>query len=410
VNESPDEIALMTESFLREQSGDLTASFARIFGAHHLDLAERVARRTLLSAARRWPFAGIPQSPSRWLRAEARRQAQLQLEREGTVRSRILLLLQEFLPREHGADVFVNELEAQLQDDRMKLLFLLCHPLLPEGIRAPLVLKLLCGWSPAECAELWGGDSETVEEGLGAARRKIKVRRLSLAFPKGEERAPRVRLVAATLYELLSLPDRGPRNERSSLEFRAAHDTVRLVLRWSAHTEGRDPVAQALMAWLCLRPENDPRRLPEELRVSEIRVARGLESLELAARGGPLSPLHFLAGTAACALLPEGSAAGPARRILSYFDTLLKIEDTPATALHRANAFFRLLGPGSAPEILGQGAQAASFRAESLLPAAYAELYARQGEPGRARHFYQEALRRADTVAARRFLMKKLNA
>ena len=121
----------------RRQAGELTASFARLFGAHHLDLAERVVQETLLGAFRRWPHDGVPEDPRRWLREQARARAQRILQKEGTVRSRILLLLQEFLPGDGiSGDAFLSELDSSLIDDEIELLLLCCHPLsLPPAAR-----------------------------------------------------------------------------------------------------------------------------------------------------------------------------------------------------------------------------------------------------------------------------------
>ena len=98
---------------LRREAGELTAALARLFGAHHLDLAEKVVSETLYQAFRRWPFDGIPQNPRQWLRQVARSQARRVLEREGSVRSRILLLLQEFLPPTPGSP---GSFETHLQE------------------------------------------------------------------------------------------------------------------------------------------------------------------------------------------------------------------------------------------------------------------------------------------------------
>jgi RNA polymerase sigma-70 factor (ECF subfamily) len=394
----------------RRQAGELTASFARLFGAHHLDLAERVVQETLLGAFRRWPHDGVPDDPRRWLREHARARAQRILQREGTVRSRILLLLQEFLPGDSiSGDAFLSELDSSLIDDEIKLLLLSCHPLIPSTSRAPLVLNVLCGWHPHEIASLWGRAEDEIGEGLAYAKRKIRVRRLSLGFPGSAEREARVALSVATLFEIFALPDlesSGAFPDRLA----AAREAVRLAMRWAAHPAGQAPPLHALLAYMFLRSDCDLDRLPEAARRDGERLHRGLDHLDRAAQGGPLSPFHLYAGKAACELYPTLSRGIAERRILAYFDALLKIEDTPATALHRSDAFFRMLGPEGGRRALSRRKAPVSLPQESLLPATYGQMYVRQGHPRRAADCFREALRQADTVAARRFLMRKLNA
>ncbi len=53
----------------------MVSALTRVFGTHHLALAEDVVQEALVQALRQWPFAGIPQNPAGWLYRVAKHRA-----------------------------------------------------------------------------------------------------------------------------------------------------------------------------------------------------------------------------------------------------------------------------------------------------------------------------------------------
>ena len=262
------------------------------------------------------------------------------------------------------------------------------------------MLNVLCGWHSHEIASLWGRTEDEVVEGLVYAKRKSGFAGSPSAFPAAEREA-RMALTVSTLFEIFALPD----SESSGAfpaRLAAAREAVRLAMRWASHPAGQAPPLHALLAYMFLRSDCDLDRLPDATRRGDERLCRGLYYLDRAALGGPLSPFHLYAGKAACELYPTLSRGIAERRILAYFDALLGIEDTPATALHRSDAFFRMLGPDGGRRALGRRKAPTSLPQEALLPATYGQMYARQGHTRRAADCFREALRQADTAAVRR--------
>lgn len=65
----------------------MVALLTRIFGIHNLALAEDVVQEAFCRAVDVWRFRGVPENPSAWLMATAKRCAVEDLRRERTART-----------------------------------------------------------------------------------------------------------------------------------------------------------------------------------------------------------------------------------------------------------------------------------------------------------------------------------
>ena len=63
----------LSEHLFRRESGRLVAALTRIFGVHNLALAEDVVQDAFCRALEVWKVRGVPDNPSAWLMAVARR-------------------------------------------------------------------------------------------------------------------------------------------------------------------------------------------------------------------------------------------------------------------------------------------------------------------------------------------------
>ena len=114
-----------------------------------IGLAEELAQDALVDALRQWPRDGVPRNPGAWLTAVGKRRA-VDLFR----RNRNLSEKYAQLGRELGqavaqpADMHVDfdpESNEEIVDDRLRLMFVACHPVLPLPARTALTLRLVGG-------------------------------------------------------------------------------------------------------------------------------------------------------------------------------------------------------------------------------------------------------------------------
>ena len=106
-----------------------------------IGLAEDLAQDALVDALRQWPRDGTPQNPGAWLTTVAKRKAVDRFRRNHTLQEKYAQLGHEFEravspPVEEEID-FDPVSEEEIADDRLRLMFVSCHPVLsvpaPDG-------------------------------------------------------------------------------------------------------------------------------------------------------------------------------------------------------------------------------------------------------------------------------------
>jgi DNA-directed RNA polymerase specialized sigma24 family protein len=116
-------------------------------------LAEDLAQGALVAALEQWPQCGVPDKPGGWLMSTAKHHAidqirrSVRLERKTQELGRDLEIQQELGVPGPDADI-----EEDMGDDLLRLIFIACHPILAKEARLALTLRLLGGLSTEEIA------------------------------------------------------------------------------------------------------------------------------------------------------------------------------------------------------------------------------------------------------------------
>ncbi|MGW6513208.1 sigma factor, partial [Streptomyces niveus] len=118
------------DAVFKQEYGKVVASLARRFG--DLDLAEEAVSEALVAAVEHWQ-SGLPPKPGGWLTTAATRKALDRLRRESArdTKQREALMLVDDSPTEPTGPVV---------DDRLRLVFICCHPALAPEARVALTL------------------------------------------------------------------------------------------------------------------------------------------------------------------------------------------------------------------------------------------------------------------------------
>jgi RNA polymerase sigma factor (sigma-70 family) len=415
------EISRLTEHLFRVEAGKLVSVLTGVFGIDHLQLAEDVVQEALVRAFRTWPYYGIPDNPAAWITQTAKNLAYDLLRREKRFREKqteIVVSVEQW-----SSDSAVNDsplFDTEIKDDRLRLIFTCCHPLIPQEAQTALALRTLCGFSAAEIAKAFLTTEAAIAKRLTRTRQKIRELRIPFEIPSGEEFSIRLNGVLQTLYLLFNEGYKASSGEnliREDLCFEA----IRLGTLLADHPLANLPRTHALVALMLLNAARLPARVDEEgniLRLKEQErskwsrpmIERGILHLGHAAAGDELSEYHIQAAIAACHCMAENYQSTDWLKILSLYDQWTKINKSPVIALNRAVAIAKVNGPSAGIEAV----EAIQNRGELD---SYYLLYAVRGEfEAQLRHFeaaagyFRKALHLTEVKSEQKFLSKKVRA
>src|SRR5205085_1228155 len=185
--------------------------------------------------------------------------------------------------------------EPEIADDRLRMMFACCHPLIPQEAQTALALKTLCGFSPAEIAKAFLTTEAAIAKRLTRARQKIRDLQIPFEVPYGAELSARLDGVLQALYLLLNEGYKASSGERLVRE-ELCHEAIRLTTLLATEPAGSQPRVHALAALMLLNGarlsartdlEGNILRLKEQDRSSwnKAMIARGMSHLAQSAAG-----------------------------------------------------------------------------------------------------------------------------
>lgn len=414
---APD-VGTTVEHLFRQEAGKIVAALTGVFGLRHLELAEDALQEALLKALRQWSYGNLPPNPAAWLMQVAKNQALDVVRRDARFREKeesILAAMERHPALSPPSGTFMSE---EIRDDQLRLIFACCHPALPSEARVSLILKTLCGFGVGEIARAFLTTTETISKRLTRARARLRKAAVPFEIPSGPGLATRLDSVLDVLYLLFN---EGYNASHGHTLVRGAlcDEAVRLATLLTENAAGDTPKTHALLALFLLQAAHFPARIggPEEIlllqdqdrsRWNREMIAQGMSHLERAAEGEEPSAFHLQAGIAACHCLARTYAETDWARILSLYDLLVKIGDSPVVRLNRAVALAKIHGTDAGLEALDEIKNQKALRRYYLFYAVRAEFCAEVGRHDEAAENYGQALALTELPAERSFLLGRL--
>ena len=179
----PLDVPQLAEHLFRHEAGKLVSVLTGIFGADRLQMAEDVVQEALVRAMQTWPYQGVPKNPAAWLMQTAKHLALDLVRREKRFHEKqpeITALVEGNAETGEGTPAF----EGEIKDDRLRLMFTCCHPLIPPDSQVALALKTLCGFSTQEIAAAFLATEAAIAKRLTRARQRIQEQRCPSRFPR----------------------------------------------------------------------------------------------------------------------------------------------------------------------------------------------------------------------------------
>lgn len=403
------------EAVWKIESAKLVAALARM--VRDIGLAEDLAHDALVAALELWPTEGIPRNPGAWLMTTAKRRALDRLRRVKMLDRKHQELAGMYEALERAVPDFESEMDDDIGDDLLRLIFTSCHPVLTPESRVALTLRLLGGLTTEEIARAFLVPEPTIAQRIVRAKKTIADKQVPFEVPRGAELQERLASVLSVIYLIF--------NEGYSAS--SGDDWLRPALCEDAMRLGRivaelakgEPEVHGLVALMEIQasrsaarvgPKGEPILLLEQDRSKWdwLLIQRGLAALDRAWKlGGERGPYTLQAAIAACHARARVADQTDWSRIASLYGSLYGVMPTPVIELNRAVAVSMAEGPEAGLAIVDELANEPSMQNYHRLPSVRADFLFKLGRMSEARGEFERAAALAENTRERELLLAR---
>ncbi|MGB5946202.1 RNA polymerase sigma factor, partial [Paenisporosarcina sp.] len=332
------------ESIWRTESAKVVASLTRM--VRDISIAEDLAQDTLIIALERWPVSGIPDNPGAWLVTVAKRKAIDMLRRKKRLDQKYEQMAYEM--NTHFEPDLADDIDEDIKDNLLRLIFMTCHPVLSKNARVALTLRLVGGLTTEEIANAFLVPEPTIAQRIVRAKRTLAAANVPFEVPQRRAYAERLSSVLEVIYLMF--------NEGYSAS--SGDNLIRMNLCNEALRMGRvladliltEPEVYGLVALMEIQVSRFKARTNSEGEMillqdqnrslwNQEHIGRGVASLKKAEDlGGTLGMYALQASIAACHAIADTLEKTNWERISILYDALSEIAPSPVVELNRAVA------------------------------------------------------------------------
>lgn len=377
-----------------------------------LDVAEESVQEAYVAALAAWARDGVPDRPGAWLTTAARRIALNAMQRRRTFQAKLPLLIEPDAEEPPEAR-FGDDEDDPIPDDRLRLVFVCCHPALSREAQVALTLRLVCGVATPDVAHAFLVSEPTMAARITRAKKKIAAAGIPYAVPGPDERPERLDAALTVVHLLATTGHAAPSGgelAREDLADRALGlaRTLHALLPDEREAAGLLALLLVHHARRATRTDDDGRLLrledQDRSRWDGDLIAEADRLIVAALRDGPAGRFTLQAAIAGLHAQAPNHAETDWPQILALYDALLRVWPSPVVALNRAVAVAAVDGPEAGlveVEALERDGRLAGYR---YLPSTKADLLGRLGRHAAAAEAYRAALALSDNEAERAFL------
>jgi RNA polymerase sigma-70 factor (ECF subfamily) len=378
------------EAVWRMEAARLIGGLARV--VRDVGLAEDLAQDALVAALVQWPESGVPDNPGAWLMAVARRRGVDTIRRRVTLERKVEEIGRDRTAVENPLDDI--EIETQVSDDVLRLMFTACHPVLSADARVALALKMIGGLSTEEIARAYVVPTPTMAQRIVRAKKALSDAGVPFEIPVGAELAARLASVLEVVYLVFNegyTATSGASWTRPAL----CTEAMRLGRILCGLAPG-EPEAFGLVALMEIQasrlrsrvaPDGSPITLLDQDRSlwDRVLINHALRALAHAESLGGSGPYVLQAIIAACHARAGVAADTDWAQIASVYAVLAARTGSPIVELNRAVAVSMAEGPAAGLAIVDDLRSDPALAAYHLLPSVRGDLLFKLGRLDEAR-------------------------
>jgi RNA polymerase sigma-70 factor (ECF subfamily) len=406
-----EEVRTQVETIYRIESRRIFATLVRLLG--DFDLAEDALHEAFRVAMEQWPQNGIPAHPRAWLVSTGRFKAIDALRKRARFDASLAVIAAQL---DQSSDKTIEQDGEEIEDDRLRLIFICCHPALTPEARVALTLREVCGLTTEAIARAFLTTPSTLDQRIVRAKSKIREARLPYEVPDREALPERLDAVLQVIYLVFNegyYTSSGESLTRSDLSGEAIRLARLLVVLMP------EPEVVGLLALMLLHearratrtsPEGDLVLLEDQDRArwNREQISEGIALVRQAMASKSIGAYTLQAAIAALYASAPDFAATNWAQIVKLYDALMQVTPSPVVEINRAGAVAMRDGPAAGLELVDAILARGDLANYPLAYATRAELCNRLGNAGEARTFFRKALALTQQEPERRFLEGRL--
>jgi RNA polymerase sigma-70 factor, ECF subfamily len=406
-------LARALDALHRRDGGRLLARLIRQFRS--FDLAEDGLHDAYAKALQRWPADGVPDNPAAWIATVAHRCVLDRLERQ----RRHVSFDSERASMIATQDVkSIDEEAGPIPDERLRLIFMCCHPAIAQSAQVALTLRSLCGLTTREIARAFVEPESTTAQKLARAKRKIAQAGITYELPDSDAFVARLASVLAVIYFVFN----------EGYVACSGGDLLRPNLCMEAVRLGRllyellpqQPETAGLLALMLLHESRRETRtdadgalvvLEDQVRSrwNDVLIAEATAILDGALSHGRPGPYQIQAAIAALHTSAATAAKTDWLQIYALYRALLRHLPTPVVELNAAVALAMSTSIEEGLKWIDRIEQSGTLDQYHLLHAAKGDLLRRSGQTETARIYYQRAWDLATNHSESAYLQRRIH-
>ena len=337
----------------RHEHGKLVSILTKTFGPLNIEFAEDMVQESMLEALNTWSYKGVPDNPIAWIYKVAKNKALNAINRKQYHRIYISELIRN-RDNETTLESMLDRIfsEREIEDDQLRMIFTCCHPSISSDSQVALTLKTLCGFSIPEISKAFLTNEENINKRLVRARKSIRKASISFEVPTGIELEQRLSNVLETIYLIFNEGYNASSGElfvRRELCEEAIRLAEIMAVNQILKSKSRIYALLSLMYLNVARFDSRIRNSNEHIDMEhqdrskwdQSLIKKGIHYLEFSMEQNEISNYHILAAISAQHCVAKSFDTTDWPGILSLYESLTEIDDSPIVHLNKAIVLFK---------------------------------------------------------------------